>query len=67
MPWDKGCYERGRWLVEPIEDWSQFSARCHWYTFRFFTLECELLGGVEITFVVLGIGLRWRWKRKMET
>lgn len=66
MPWDKesGCFEHGNWLLEPLEEWSQFFQSCNWYTFHPVKLELEndaSLGGFEITAIVLGVGLRWRW------
>jgi len=68
MKWteDHGTYylEGGRWLLQPVEDWSQFWQSCNWYTFRPIMLEIENdahLGGFEVTLVVLGIGFRWRW------
>lgn len=45
------------------EDWSQLVRRCNWYTFRFFSIEVEwdkVLGGVEATLVVMGLGVRVR-------
>lgn len=66
MKWDQEsrCLEHGRWLLQPIEEWSQFWQPCNWYTFHPFMLELEddrALGAVEVTFIVLGLGLRWRW------
>ena len=66
MPWDKesGCFESGNWLLQPIEEWSQFWQSCNWYTIHPINIELEndeSMGGFEITVIVLGIGLRWRW------
>lgn len=57
-------FERGRFLLHLFEDWSQFFEACNWYTFRFILLEFEndeMLGGVEITFIMFGLGVRARW------
>lgn len=51
-------------LFEFIEEWSQFFEPCNWYTFHPFMFEVEddrHLGGVECTFIILGIGFRARW------
>jgi hypothetical protein len=74
-------YERGNWLFELIEEYSQFFDDCNWYTYRFAHLEFEndsILGAYEGTIVILGIGIRVRWshtetetmaeiKRRVET
>ena len=60
--------ERGNWLLNPIEEWSQFLGGCNWYTFHPFMLEIEddrVMGGVEATVIVLGLGFRWRWTYKI--
>jgi hypothetical protein len=54
-------YEFGNWLIQPIEEWSQFFERCNWYTFRFAHLEVEdnhHMGEAEVTIVILGLGVR---------
>lgn len=66
MNWDKesGCLEHGNWLLDPIEEWSQFWQSCNWYTFHPIKFEIEddrTLGGFEMTIIILGVGLRWRW------
>lgn len=51
-------------FVEWIEQWSQFVSGCNWYTFHPIKLEIEddrIMGGVEATVIVLGLGLRVRW------
>lgn len=51
-------------FVEWIEDWSQLIQRCNWYTFNFFQFQFEwdrVLGAVEFTFILMGLGLRARW------
>jgi hypothetical protein len=56
--------ERGNWLVEGIEEWSQFLGGCNWYTFHPIKAEIEddrIMGGVEVTIIILGVGFRWRW------
>jgi hypothetical protein len=47
-----------------IEEWSQIAGRCNWYTFRPILIEFEhdkIMGGLEATIILLGVGLRWRW------
>ena len=53
----------GETFVEWQEDWSQLAGGCNWYTFRFCQIECEwdkMLGGVEATVVIMGLGVRIR-------
>lgn len=60
----RSYFERGNWLVEFIEQWSQFFTNCNWYTFNPLHVEFEddrAMGGVEITVILLGVGIRWRW------
>lgn len=57
-------WERGNWLIQPIEQWSQFFVHCNWYTFNPVLVEFEddtLLGAVEVTAILLGVGFRVRW------
>jgi hypothetical protein len=66
MRWEKegGCLEHENWLLQPIEEWSQFWQSCNWYTFHPIKIEIEndaSLGGIEATIIILGVGLRWRW------
>lgn len=54
---------RGLYL-DGIEEWSQFFESCNWYTFRFCFFEFEwdrIMGGIESTFVFLGVGFRIRY------
>lgn len=54
---------RGLYIV-PIEEWSQFFRSDNWHTFHPILMEFEgdwILGGVEATVVVLGLGVRLRW------
>jgi len=56
--------EDRNWFLEFIEEYSQFLGGCNWYTFHPVFIEFEddrRMGGVEFTFVVLGLGFRWRW------
>lgn len=51
-------------FIEWIEEWSQFFRFCNWYTFRPILIEFEderNMGGLECTFIVLGVGFRARW------
>lgn len=58
-------------FIEWIEEWSQFLGGCNWYTFHFCQIEFEddrMMGAVEATFVIMGLGFRWRWNfRETET
>lgn len=52
------------WYFHFIEHWSQFFVPCNWRNFTFFELTFEddtVMGGIEMTFVVLGIGTRIRY------
>lgn len=56
------------WFVDWIEDWSQFFCPCNWRTFRVFFWELEddrIMGGLETTFIILGLGLRLRWNYRI--
>lgn len=53
--------ERGNWLVEFREDYSQFFQSCNWYTFQVVQLEIEndaAMGNYEVTVALLGLGIR---------
>lgn len=59
-------------FVEWHEDWSQLFRRCNWYTFTFFRFEVEddrIMGGVESTLILLGLGVRvrWNWRETEKT
>lgn len=52
------------WFIDWIEEWSQFAGGCNWYTFHPIQIEFEddrMMGGVEATVIVLGLGFRMRW------
>ena len=53
------------WYVDWIEEWSQLlSWNDNWYTFHPMQIEFEwdrILGGAEITIIILGLGFRVRW------
>lgn len=52
------------WFVDWIEEWSQFLGGCNWYTFHPVLIEIEddrIMGGIEATVIVLGLGARVRW------
>lgn len=56
--------EGENWFWEWIEEYSQFFRDDNWYTYHLCWIEFEndkMMGGYEITFIVLGIGFRWRW------
>jgi hypothetical protein len=47
-----------------IEQWSQFFRRDNWYTFDFMVISTEndcILGGVELTIIILGLGINIRY------
>lgn len=51
-------------FIEWIEEWSQLLGGCNWYTFHPIMIELEddrMMGAVEGTFIVLGLGFRFRW------
>lgn len=51
-----------------IEEWSQLFTKCNWYTFNFLNIELEddrIMGGVEVTVIMLGLGVRVRWNYKV--
>jgi len=57
-------FGRKKWFIEFIEEWSQLFGGQNWYTCTFLRLELEndkIMGGYEATFIILGVGLRWRW------
>lgn len=52
-------------FLHTINEWQQFYSGhiFNWYTFTFFQLEMErdhIFDGFEITFMLLGLGLRFR-------
>jgi hypothetical protein len=50
-----------------IEEWSQFFHRCNWRTFHFAHFEVEddrILGAIEATLILLGLGFQVRWNYK---
>lgn len=52
------------WLFEWIEEWSQFGPDYNWRTFHPFNWEIEddrVMGAVETTFILLGLGFRVRY------
>ena len=56
------------WFIEWIEEWSQFFEPCNWRTFHPIKVELEddrIMGGIEATVIVLGLGLRWRWNYRI--
>ena len=59
-----GVDEYRGWFVEWIEQWSQIIQGCNWRTFHAINIEFEddrMMGGVETTWVLLGLGFRVRW------
>lgn len=57
-------FDRGRWFIEIIEQWSQFFQRCNWWTFNPVLIEVDderFLGALEGRIILLGLGIRVRW------
>jgi len=55
-------------FIEWIEEWSQLLGGCNWYTFHPIMIELEddrMLGAIEGTFIVFGLGFRFRWNFRM--
>jgi len=60
---DKYC----GWFIDWVEQWSQFIRHDNWNTFIFIQIEFEddrMMGGVETTIILLGLGFRLRWNYK---
>lgn len=56
--------EESDWFIEWIQEWSQMLGGCNWYTFHVCQIEFEwdkMMGGVEATVIIFGLGFRWRW------
>ena len=56
------------WFFEFYEDYSQLLQKCKWYAFRFAHIEVEndkLMGDFEATFILLGLGFRFRWNHTL--
>lgn len=56
--------EEKDYFFEFHEEWSQVLGHCNWYTITPIKIEVEwdkVLGGLEATFIILGLGVRWRW------
>lgn len=52
------------WNIYWIEEWTQFFAKCNWYTFHPILFEVEderSMGGLELSLIVAGLGFRVRW------
>lgn len=59
--------EDRNWWIYFIEQYSQFLGGCNWYTFNPIFIEFEddrIMGGVAFTFIILGLGFRWRYNYK---
>lgn len=57
-------FERGQFLLQLCEDYSQFFHTCNWYDFHFAQIVVEndkAMGAFEVVFIVLGLGFRLRW------
>ena len=63
-------FERGPWLIEFREDYSQFLQSCNWYIFRFVQCEFEhdaAMGGYEATIALLGVSVRLSYTYDSDT
>ena len=52
------------WFIDWQEEWSQFFESCNWYDFHVIHIHFEndkIMGGYEFSFILLGLGFRWRW------
>ena len=59
-----GYLEIGPVILSGIQEWSQLFEPCNWRTFHPVMVEIEddiILGGVECTVILLGLGFRIRW------
>lgn len=56
--------EGKNWLIDWHNDWSQLWEWCNWYDFNVAWISFEndkIMGGYEVTFILFGLGFRWRW------
>ncbi len=56
------------WYFDWTEDWSQLRPGFNWRTFRLVDIEFEddrMMGALEATFVVFGIGGSVRWNYRL--
>ena len=52
------------WFIEWTNQWSQLLEPQNWYDMDLIWIRLEndkIMGGVEATFIILGLGFRWRW------
>lgn len=64
MKFEQGYLEHKNWIIHFFEEYSQFFMPCNWYTFHPIFIELEndeVLGGFEITIIIMGLGIRWHW------
>lgn len=58
------CFERGPFLAELIQEWTDLWPPYNWATFHPVMIEFEddaALGGFEVTIILMGLGFRIRW------
>ena len=51
-----------------VNEWPQLLGGCNWYTYHLVMIEFEddrIMGAVECTFIILGLGFRARWNYKV--
>lgn len=51
-------------FIEILCEWSQIIGKYNWYSFTLINIYCEnetWTGGFEFEFIILGVGLRFRW------
>lgn len=59
-----GDSENQNWWIDWEEQYSQLFSKDNWYTYNFAHIEFEwdkMMGGLEATIIILGLGFRWRW------
>lgn len=63
--------DTGSWrgvFMEWVNEWPQLLGGCNWYTYHLVMIEFEddrIMGAVECTFIILGLGFRARWNYKV--
>lgn len=56
------------WFIDWVQQWDQLWTDCNWYDCDLLWIRFEndkVMGGYEFTFIVLGLGFRWRWNHMM--
>lgn len=56
--------EERTWWIDWVNEWASNIPPCNWYDFHFAHVYVEwdkIMGGVDVSFIILGLGFRWRW------